>query len=324
MKNHLAILRLCIATIYLIPISLSASEPAPPAHEVAPVKQGQFMSSIRVTGKIVPLEGAMFVQAARVSGRLLEILKHEGETVRVGMPLYKISSAECASLSEEERVARDRGLRELLAASEKRRARLDVRLVHEDCIILASASGSLTRRLVELGASFNIGDAVAHIVDTKRLTVELDVPEKDSSHIAVGKNVLVRLASDPEESFASKVTSLIPALDPNTRTTRARLAPIVFKKIPTIEAFVFADIETDAPESSFIVPSTSVVFHQNRRWVLRMKTDSKPEAVAVEVLDDNGDETSVRPLNGYRLDVGDSVMTKGAVFAFKRLRNGGT
>lgn len=287
------------------------------------VENGKFISKVRVTGKVVPGEGSMYVQAARVSGRLVELLKKEGELVTVGTPLFKISSAECTSLAEERRVAQERGLKDLEAAVARREHQLDVFLSKDECLLLASRAGTITKRFLELGANFNIGDALAHIVNTKRLTVELEIPEKDSSKISVGHKVTVHLASDPESDYPAKIQTLVPALDPATRTTKARVSPLSFVRPPNLEAFVIADIDIDTPEQNLIVPTISLVFHQNRQWVLKMISGKPPSPVAVEVLNDEGDRTAIRPLPGNQLAAGDRVMTKGAVFAFKQLRSEG-
>jgi len=288
------------------------------------VENGHFINTVRVTGKIIPLEGAMFVQAARVSGRLLEIVKHEGEHVKVGNPIYRISSAECASLYEESRVANERQLVEMISAVKKRQTRLDIKLDGEDCLLLSSFSGIITRRFLEPGANFNIGDPLAHIVDTSKVTMELEVPEKDSNRISVGKKVVVRLASDPDVEYTTKVQTVVPALDPMTRTTKVRIVPVAFKHPPTIESFVTADIETDSPEQTLIVPSAALVFYQSRQWVLKVGEGEKLVPVGVEVLSESGEKSSIRPMHGFLLEAGDKVITKGAVFAFKKLRNQGS
>lgn len=305
--------------IFLILLPSFTQETKP--ENEAPVERGLFSTSIRVTGKVIPLEGAMFVQAARVTGRLLEILKHEGEHVSVGDPIYRISSAECASLSGEAKVAKERQLGDMMHAVKKRQARLDLKLDNEDCLLLASFSGVITRRFLEPGANFNIGDPLAHVVDPGRVTIELDVPEKDSARVSVGNNVIVRVASSLDPELKTKVQTVVPALDPMTRTTRVRVVPILFKHPPAIESFVTAEIETDAPEQTLIVPSASLVFYQGKQWVLKTRENEKPLPVAIEVLSDAGEKSSVRPLNGYSLTAGDKVLTKGAVFAFKQLRN---
>lgn len=313
--------QLALRLAYYVSVSLLGTVVLADTIETAVVEKGHFVGTIRATGRVVPMDGAMFVQASRIVGRVVEIEKREGEHVQVGTPLFRISSAECASLAEEMRVAVDRNLENLVAVNQRRQNRLDLKVVDDDCLLLAAANGFITKRFVEPGANFNIGDPLAHIVDTKRLTIEIDVPEKDAGRIAVGRRATVRLAADTDRTYETKIRTVVPTVDPATRTTRARLDPVKFVQAPTVESFVVADIESDKPETSFILPSAALVFHSGKQWVLKIDpAGGKPTAVAVEVLDDNGDRTAVRLLGPGTLAAGDRVMTRGAVFAFKQLR----
>ena len=146
------------------------------------VESGRNITVLRVPGKIIPKEGALSVESARLQGRVTNILKREGEAVAVGDPLFRINSAECVSLFEEKRVAEERGLQDLIAGAAARQEQLGLRVDGGQCSILATHASTIVKRQVELGAAFNIGDALATVLDVDlNLNVELDLPAAGSS-----------------------------------------------------------------------------------------------------------------------------------------------
>ena len=283
-----------------------------------PIEKSTLSSGINATGRVVPQDGALNIESARVQGRVLGILRREGELVKAGTPLYSISSSECFSLAEEKRLASSKKIVELSEGVAKRERQLGLKLEKDLCYAVASNSGILTKRNLESGAAFNIGDAIATTLDTKRLTIELDVPERDQSEVHRGQKVNFRFASNPSQTFTTQVQNVVPTIDPTTRTSKARLIPASLPKNVSMDALVFGEIEVGSQELLLKIPSTALVFYHNEQYVIA-GGDEHPMSVAVKVLSENDSKSAVRPLKLGMLKEGDLVATKSAIFLFKKL-----
>jgi Cu(I)/Ag(I) efflux system membrane fusion protein len=283
-----------------------------------PVEKNSSASGVNVTGRVVPQDGAMTIESARVQGRVLAILRREGESVAEGTPLFSISSAECFSLMEEKRVAVSKQVQDLIDGVQNRERHLGLKLKDDQCYAVSSHAGILTKRSMESGSSFNVGDSLATILDINRLTIELDVPERDQARVKPDQKVDFQFASNPGKVFTTKVQNVVPTIDPTTRTSKARLVPVKLPKNISLEALVFGEIDTGHHDPILNVPSSALVFYHNQQFVIR-KADPDPVAVAVQVLNETDLQNSIRPIAENSLKEGDLVATKSAIFLFKKL-----
>lgn len=282
------------------------------------LEEGPDFSSLSITGRVVPQEGALNIESARVAGRILGILKREGEPVSVGTPLYMISSAECFSLIEERKVAQAKKIPELIEGVEKREQQLGLQVKGNDCIFNSSHSGVLTKRNLDSGASFNMGDPLATVLDTRRLTVELDIPEKDLAKVHSGQKVQFYFAAHGDTKFVGRIQSIVPTIDSATRTFKVRLSPMNLPHNTALEALVFGDIDVGRGEKMLKAPSSAVVFHQDKRYVIQDAGKDK-KLVQVQVITENESYSLLRPVRDGALKPGAMVASKGAVFLLKSL-----
>jgi Cu(I)/Ag(I) efflux system membrane fusion protein len=282
-----------------------------------PISKSGVSSGLTASGRVIPQDGALRVESARVAGRVLETLRREGESVQEGTPLYAISSGECLSLQEEKRVAKERKIAELLEGVQKRETQLGLRLEGDRCLSVAGHRGVVTKRNLDSGASFNPGDVLATTLDVHRLTVELDIPERDQARVQVGQKVTFQFASDPGKTYSTRVSTVVPAIDPATRTVKARLSPTALPKNLGLDALVFGEVVTGAVDSTLAVPSSALAFYHDQQFVVT--GPEKPIAIPVQVVNETDSLSSVRSLKAGALHEGQSVAVKGAIFLLKRL-----
>jgi multidrug efflux pump subunit AcrA (membrane-fusion protein) len=281
-----------------------------------PVQAGKQESDLRVPGHVIPQSGALSIESARVTGRITGILKREGEEVQVGDPLFNITSAECISLVSEMQVAKSKGLEDLLEGSHRREKELGVRAYEDHCDILATHSGTLIKRAVELGSVFNVGDNLATIVNVHHLTIELAVSEPDVPRIKVGQRARVHIGARASDWLETTVEQVLPTIDPVTRTTMVRLAPTAMPPGTTMDAFVVGVIEIGGSQYVLRVTPDAVVFSHNGRYVMK-QTPQGPKAVSVELIGETDEEASIKPSNDADLKPGDNVAIHGAIFLFE-------
>lgn len=285
------------------------------------LKPAPLSAFVRVTGRVVPQDGALNIESARIQGRVVNILAREGDRVRPGTPLLAINSAECTSLAEEKRVAEKRKITDLVDGVRRREAQLGLRVSGESCLLVATHNGTVTKRNIESGVAFNIGDALATVLDTKRLSVELDLAERDVSSVAPGQTVIYRLAANTEKSFTSQVRAVVPAIDSTSRTARVRLTAADLPPNASLDGLVFGEIENRSKDSVFTIPARALIFSKNTRFVVRgPKMDPVP--VEVEVLGEASDQASIRPKRAGDLKPLDVVATDRALFLYRKLSEG--
>ncbi len=285
-----------------------------------PVQAGKQKSDLQVPGHVIPQAGALSIESARVTGRITEILKHEGEDVQVGDPLFNITSAECISLVSEMQMAKSKGLDDLLEGSHRREKELGVRAFEDHCEVLATHAGTLMKRAVELGSVFNVGDNLATIVDVHRLTIELAVSEPDVPRIKTGQHVRVHVGERASEWLNTTVQQVLPTIDPVTRTTMVRLAPIAMPTGTTMDAFVVGVIEIGGNQHVLRVPTDAVVFSNNHHFIMK-QTAQGSKTNPVELIGETDEEAAITPANASDLQAGDMVAIHGAIFLFEQSQN---
>jgi membrane fusion protein (multidrug efflux system) len=91
-----------------------------------------------------------------------------------------------------------------------------------DANVTAPFAGLVSRRWVFEGESVAPGQKLFDLVALDPIEVEFHLPERDSSRVAVGAPVAVRVAPFPAEVFEARVSVVSPTIDPSTRTLRVK------------------------------------------------------------------------------------------------------
>lgn len=306
------------ALLFILGIHLNVQ-----AEDWVKVVESNEKSILHLTGRVVPQDGAQSIISSRIQGRVISMLKKEGEKINVGTALYAVSSADCLSVAEERRIAQNRHIQDLLDGVNKRETQLGIQIQNDQCFIVSNYSGVLVKRNQEVGSTFNPGDNLANLVDTTKLTVELDVPEKDISLIHPGDKVHLKFSNGDKLNDAI-VDLIVPTIDPQTRTSHLRLKSQSLKsnlsKYNFVDAFVTGDLEIqDLGVRSFLVPTTSLIFNKDKHFLIK-QNQSEGEIVEVKVLNEIKDQSQVAPIHKKSLQANDMVKSQGALFLFQKLK----
>ena len=282
---------------------------------ITPVVTMELEDRIEATGQLVAQEHAEI--AAEVGGQVTEILVEEGRPVRAGDVVLRIDperrnlerdSARArvdetrASLREQERnyrrvtELRERGVasdeqrdqadtaqklaRSRLAAAEAELGVLERAL--RDASVIAPFDGFVAQRFVSRGEYVSPASKLFELVALDPIEVEFYLPEVDSSRVATGQTVDVRVAPFPDESFDGQVTVVSPTIDPRSRTLRVkaqianpdgRLRPGLFARIDLGVA-----LRPDVP----MVLEEAILRRAEGAIVFRSVDGNRVERVAVE------------------------------------------
>jgi RND family efflux transporter MFP subunit len=125
---------------------------------------------------------------------------------------------------------------------------------------------------VDIGENVTTQTPIALVVDMRRVEIDLDIPEKYYSKIALGQKANIRVDAYPDEGFSGLVTKISPVVDLSTRA-----API--------------EITIDNPESKlrsgmFSKVSLVLAEHKNVPVILKEAIMGKEPNLYVYVTED--------------------------------------
>jgi len=295
--------------------SASVAEVLRPPVMVATSEQRDVVDRIRATGQLTAKAEATI--AAQVKGQVTEIRVHEGEALESGAVLLVIdpgrrelevtnAQAKLAEAQAELAVAkrnyqRTKRLSKGNVASEARldedrtrqslarsvatgaEARLGLaRRALEDSTVRAPFSGLIARRHVSVGEYLSIGSALFDLVALDPIEVEFTLAEIDSSKVAIGHPVKIRIAPYPDETFLATVSMISPTIDPRTRTLRVKA------ELPNPEGrirpglFAHVDLGVSERQGVIVVPDDAIVQRADGAVIFRLNDSGRVERVLVE------------------------------------------
>ncbi|MBP7830698.1 MAG: efflux RND transporter periplasmic adaptor subunit [Kiritimatiellae bacterium] len=204
-------------------------KPAPPekayAVRVEPVQPRTVSDEIRLPGVVEPLKEA--VLGAERAGRVLALEAEKGAAVAEGQVLLRLDGrvwdaqvrrAEVESRDAERDLKRYRELEKTGAVSpsdyeaiERRRdmaniTRDEAKIFLSQCEVRAPFPGVLNDRLVEVGDYAGEGQAVLRLIQTDRVKIGFDVPERDIPAVKKGDALAFTLSALPGRAFTGAIT----------------------------------------------------------------------------------------------------------------------
>lgn len=144
------------------------------------------------------------------------------------------------------------------------------------------------------------------IAQINEVWVLANVNESDISVTKEGMEANIKTLSYPDRVFKGKVDKIFNILDPDTKTLKIRIQiqneDLALK--PGMSATVTLNFQQ--PRNMIAIPSSSIIFDDNRNWVLAYKNKSHIEPREVEVYNQLGDTTYI----ATGIQPGEKVITK--------------
>jgi len=316
--------------------------PPPPLVSTAPARSGELTVEVPYLGEVRALARAEL--AAGAEGEVRRVAVREGDEVARGDLLVEIdpdlaAASVAAAAAVRDRVEREatqaardaerfsaagteavaateieraeatadtldaerRNRRALLAAARETRRRHDIR---------APFPGVVAARRVDPGAWVGVGDPVIELVARGGAEVLVEVPPEVAALLEVGDPAEVRptssspLGPGPGASTPARVSGIVPALDPATRTVTVRLSLEAPPEEPVADA---ATPPPPLPGSSVdavltivrrepgavVVPRDALVRGAVETRVVRLDPESQAVLVPVVVLAEAAEELLV-------------------------------
>jgi membrane fusion protein (multidrug efflux system) len=228
---------------------------------------------------------------SEATGVVAEILVEEGDRVRKGQTLARlayeeIELAERKAHAEMEKLRADYARSEALAREELiaeedyqtvrfdlQRAEIDWRqrkLELERTWIQAPISGTITERLINLGALVRENSAVFRIVDFNSLVAPVFVPEKYLPNLRVSQQARIRTRGSGTKIVGGRILRISPIVDAESGTVKLTVA---IDQKSGLRPGMFANVQIvlDTHENVVVIPKKALVFD-----------DEMPHAFVVE------------------------------------------
>jgi membrane fusion protein (multidrug efflux system) len=295
---------------------------------------------IEASGQLVAQDEAQI--AAEVPGRITEILLVEGDRADAGAVVLEIDperrklevedararllEAEAALFEQQREAKRIRELHSRQVASQAQldkietqiklaKARVAAARSHlgiaeralRDASVSAPFGGLIATRSVSVGEFVNVGQGLFELVALDPLEVEFSVAEKDSSRVALGSEVGVRVAPFPDELFRAAVTLVSPTIDERTRTLR--LKAVLSNPDGRLRPGLFAHVDLGVDRRSGVpmVPEEAILYRSDEELVFVFGAEGRVERRTVETgVHQAGEVEVVKGLVG-----GEHVVTRG-------------
>ncbi len=172
--------------------------------------------------------------------------------------------------------------------------------------VRAPISGIVTERLVNLGDSVTVNQALFKIVDFDSIVARVYVPEKDLRRLEVGQPARVYATALGEAPLAGKVLRISPVVDPRTGTIKVTVA---VPNQPGLRPGLFVDVElvTDVHPDALLIPKRALVYDSDQVFAFRVDGDRRARRMEVKILLQNAD--MVEPEGGF--EAGDTLVVAG-------------
>lgn len=286
------------------------------------VRRGTLERRLEAVGTVAWNERGVAVLQARTGGFVERLFARAPlDPVAKGAPLVELLVPEWTAAQEEylallrselagadalRAAARQRlvllGMSEALIQAVERDRRAQPRVT-----LHAPIGGVIAALEVREGMTVTPGATLFRIVDLSSVWVNAEVPESLSAAVRPGTPVEARVAAFPGEVFRGRVAAILPELNVETRTVRARIE--LANPRARLAPGMFATLEFAPPagRTALLVPSEAVIRTGTRTVVILADEKGMFRPVDVEAGAESGGETEI----AKGLSVGDRVVLSG-------------
>ncbi|GAB3751127.1 efflux RND transporter periplasmic adaptor subunit [Lysobacter olei] len=263
---------------------------------------------------------------AKTSGVALSVMVEEGQHVRAGQVLVRLdvaraslqaaqSAAQMHKLQNEFARAQQLMAQKLISTADYDRIRFDLenaravnRLANLEVSyanVVAPISGVVASKSIKPGNFVQINTPIFRIVDTSRLEMVLNVPERELATLKAGLPVQLKVDALPGRNFQGTVDRVAPVVDSGSGTFRVICA---FDGEGMLQPGMFGRISIayDNRADALVVPRTALLEGEAETAVFMVKA-GKAQRVPVELGYVDGEWVEVR--KGVQL--GDQVVVAG-------------
>jgi Cu(I)/Ag(I) efflux system membrane fusion protein len=284
--------------------------------------KGTLARHVQAVGNVAFNERELVVVQARVGGFVEKLhVRAPLDRVRKGDPLVEILAPDWIAAQEEylalrrlqtpdaeplRAAARQRML--LVGMSEAAVSALEESgKVQSHALLRAPVGGVIAELGVREGMNVAAGAMLFRINSLASVWINAEMPEAQAGALTPGRPVEARAAAWPGAVFKGRIHSLLPQVNPATRTVAARieLANPGGRLVPGM--FVTVDLGSVATPNAILVPSEAVIQTGTRSVVIEALGEGRFRPVEVQTGAEANGQTQIRA----GLEAGQSVVVSG-------------
>ena len=271
---------------------------------VVSVTMGTLPSGFTATGVVDFNQRDLAIVQARAGGFVQRVYNHApGDLVRAGAPLADVLVPEWGGAQVEYLAVRRTGDAGLTRAARQRLGLLGMSdgLIDQiertgrprTVVTLSTPTGGVIRILnVRGGMTVMAGQTLAEINGLGTVWVNAAIPEALAGQVRPGSPVSVTLAAFPGETFAGRVSALLPEAQGETRTLTARIE--LSNRGGRLKPGMFATVQLGATTSpALLVPSEAVIRTGKRTLVMLALAGGRYQPAEVRTGREAGGKTEV-------------------------------
>jgi len=304
----------------LAPIEIGLERTQLAGIRTAVATRQRLTAQLRTTAFVSADESTVALVTTRFSGWVEEVRAQVGERVEKGQILATVSGPELLTAQKVFLVGRGWAAKQNVPAGPVEEEnntlqRLGIAQRDIDAVVRrgrpllaiplrAPVSGYVAKRSVLPGLYVQPGAELFQIVDLATVWVLADVHEQDVRRVQLGRRAQLLLGMPVREAFRGSVDFIFPALDPDTRTLRARvrLPNPDLRLRPGMSGTLVIDVPAD---DALTVPAEAVVDTGEQQYVFIARSGGRFEPRTVRV--GASADGRVQVLEG--LQEGDPVVT---------------
>ncbi len=268
------------------------------------VTRGALPSGLTATGVVDFNQRDVAIVQARAAGFVQRVYNHApGDLVGAGAPLADMLVPEWGGAQAEYLAVRRTGDAGLTRAARQRLALLGMsdRLIDQiertgrpqTVVTISTPTGGVIRTLsVRAGMTVMAGQTLAEINGLGTVWVNAAIPEALAGQVRSGSPVSVTLAAFPRETFAGRVSTLLPEAQGETRTLTARIE--LSNRGGRLKPGMFATVQLGATASpALLVPSEAVIRTGKRTLVMLALDGGRYQPAEIRTGREAGGKTEV-------------------------------
>ncbi|USE39278.1 efflux RND transporter periplasmic adaptor subunit [Endozoicomonas sp. SCSIO W0465] len=286
----------CLATITQAPLSHADPKREAPAVTAFPVMETTLQQHLMALGNLKANQSVDITP--QINGRIVALHLKDGAHVKSGKLLVELDDREQAAITAQARIAFEDAHRQLdymetlitrkaisveeLKAQRATVDRLEAALQAELAILdhytlEAPFSGMLSFHEQSAGALLNAGTVLTTLDDLSTMKLTFDLPENALSYIRKGAQISATTDAWPGKTFTGTIDSINPRIDPVNLTfqVRALLDNPDSHLLPGM--LMRTSIERSNEQPLLVVPSRSILFDGNRRYVFVINEQNQVE-----------------------------------------------
>ncbi len=296
--------------------------------ETVTVEKDRFEDFIRLSGNVEAIDDATI--SAESSGRILSI-RERGERVRKGGVIARLDDRlmqaqhEAAKTGFElandtfnrlealyaDSIISTQDFNSARAQRDQAKAQLDQASKQlQDANIEAPFEGRIEERMIRTGELINPGMPVVRLVNTDRVRVLAGIPERYSTEIREGSEVVVNIRSVGGGERTATISYSGNVIDPETRTYTIEVELANPQEIIKPDMVVDLRVKRETLEDVVVIPRTAIVRDETGSFVfISREENGRKIAELVEVRTGTASGPLVQILEG--ISDGDEVVVVG-------------